>query len=46
MLSDATAYILAHAPAIMLGDAGIVILCAWTLSTAIIYHYASKKGAL
>jgi hypothetical protein len=46
MLADLSTYIATHAPALMQGDAGIVILCAWTLSTAYLYHYAKSKGAL
>lgn len=46
MLAELSTYIIAHAPAIMLGDAGIVILCLLTLSTAYLYHYAKSKGAL
>jgi hypothetical protein len=46
MLSDLSAYILAHAPDLMLGDAGIVILCAGTLATAYLWAYAQRKGAI
>jgi hypothetical protein len=45
MINDLASFITAHAPAIMLGDAGIVILCAWTLSTAYLYHYSSSHGS-
>jgi hypothetical protein len=46
MLSDATAYILAHAPAIMLGDSGIVIVCLLALATGYLWHLARSHGAL
>lgn len=43
MLTDISTYIVAHAPACMLGDTGIVILCAWTLITSYLYHCCTES---
>ena len=42
-LSDLIAH---HAPAIMQGDAGIVILCAGVISMGYLWAYAQRKGAI
>ena len=46
MLATLTAYITHHAPAIMQGDAGIVILCAGVIATVYLWQYAKSKGAI
>jgi hypothetical protein len=46
MLAELSTYILAHAPAYMLGDAGIAILCVGTLATGYLWAYAQRKGAI
>ena len=42
-LSDLIAH---HAPAIMQGPAGIVILCAGVIATGYLWNYARRKGAI
>lgn len=46
MLADLSTYIITHAPAIMLGDAGIGILCAGMIATGYLWAYAQRKGAI
>lgn len=46
MINDIANFIIANAPACMLGDAGIVILCAGVLATSYLWAYAQRKGAI
>jgi hypothetical protein len=46
MLAELADYIATHAPALMLGDSGIVILCAGVLATGYLWAYAQRHGAI